>query len=147
MTLRLPLVLTLLATPAWAWQPAKDSVLTEWGEKLSPESAWQEYPRPALVREKWTNLNGLWQYAVSRNDAPVPEKWAGEILVPFAIESALSGVKQRVTPQDAIWYKREFAAAPNKGRRVILHFEAVDYQTAVRVNGKEAGTHTGGNLP
>ncbi len=104
-------------------------------------------PRPALAREAWTNLNGLWRHAIVPKDAAAPEKWDGGILVPFAIESALSGVKKRITPQDAIWYQRDFDATPKPGRKVILHFEAVDYQTTVRVNGKEAGQHTGGNLP
>jgi hypothetical protein len=147
MIFRLPLFLALLSVPASAWQPAKNSMLTEWGEKLTPESAWQEYPRPALARDKWTNLNGLWSYAVSRKDGAAPETWAGEILVPFAIESALSGVKQRVAPDDALWYRREFEAAEAGGKSTILHFEAVDYQTTVLVNGKEVGKHTGGNLP
>lgn len=147
MPARVCLILALAAAPLPAWQPAPDSMLTEWGEKLTPDNAWREYPRPALAREAWTNLNGLWRHAIVPKDAAAPEKWDGGILVPFAVESALSGVKKRITPQDAIWYRREFDAAPNKDRKVILHFEAVDYQTTVRVNGKEAGQHTGGNLP
>ena len=134
---------------ASAWQPAADSMLTEWGEKLSPSTAWTEYPRPAFARERWTNLNGLWDYAVaSRSTETPPETWSGEILVPFAIESALSGVKKRVTASDAIWYRRTFAAPEaSGGDRTLLNFEAVDYQSTVWVNGRNIGRHTGGNLP
>lgn len=134
---------------AWAWQPAPDSMLTDWGAKLTVATAWPEYPRPDLAREAWSNLNGLWQYQVtSKQEATAPATWAGEILVPFCIESALSGVKRRVTPDDALWYRRRFEApAVGDGRRVLLNFEAVDYQSTVWVNEVEVGRHTGGNLP
>lgn len=140
-----------LLLPAFlqAWQPAPDSMLTEWGAHLTPQTAWQEYPRPALVREAWTNLNGLWEYQVTpKSESSAPGTWAGEILVPFAIESALSGVKKRVTPGDALWYRRSFNAPPHRdGQRILLNFEAVDYECTVWVNGSQAGSHTGGNLP
>ena len=132
-----------------AWQPAPNSMLTEWGAKVTPTTAWQEYPRPTLVRADWTNLNGLWNYAVTplAADAP-PTAWAGEILVPYAIESALSGVKKRLTPEDALWYRRSFEApASAEKQRTLLNFEAVDYQSTVWVNETQVGTHTGGNLP
>ena len=79
---------------AWAYQPAKSPLMTEWGEKVTPENAWREYPRPQMVRSNWTNLNGEWDYAITSvtNTPGRPEKWDGKILVPFAIESALSGV-------------------------------------------------------
>src|SRR5687768_6193061 len=109
MTLPKPLPLLLLALaatplPVIAWQAVPGSMLTEWGAKLTPDSAWREYPRPALAREQWANLNGLWTYAISPKDATAAPESAGEILVPFAIESALSGVKKRITANDAIWY-------------------------------------------
>ena len=146
------IVLTLALTlhcAAWAWQPAPDSMLTEWGAKLTPETAWQEYPRPALARSAWSNLNGLWKYQVtSKSTTAAPTDWAGDILVPFAIESALSGVKKRITPEDALWYRRSFEApARRDGQRTLLNFEAVDYQATVWVNDTQVGTHTGGNLP
>lgn len=124
-------------------------MLTEWGETLTPETAWRDYPRPALVRPDWMTLNGLWNFAVTLGtQTTAPSDWDGEILVPFAIESALSGVKQRVTADDALWYHREFTAprAPRQ-HRTLLNFEAVDYQCTVWINDKEIGQHTGGNLP
>lgn len=142
------LLAAALAAVAAAWQPAADSMLTDWGARLTPQSAWPEYPRPALARDHWTNLNGLWNYAVTAQSAAAPPAaWQGEILVPFAIESALSGVKRRITPAEAIWYRRTFTAPAETGRRTLLHFEAVDYQSTVWVNGTEVGSHTGGYLP
>src|SRR5262245_12933825 len=92
-----------------AWEPAKGPLMTRWSRDVSPENAWTEYPRPQMVREKWTNLNGLWQYAIRpKGEAAPPEKWDGEILVPFAVESALSGVKKAVSPDDKLWYRRTF---------------------------------------
>jgi hypothetical protein len=95
------LILTLvLAASAQAWRPTPDSMLTEWGAKLTPETAWQEYPGPALARNAWSNLNGLWKCQVTpKSSAAAPTEWAEDILVPFAIESALSGVKKRITPR------------------------------------------------
>jgi len=143
------LPIAFLTATAHAWQPAPDSMLTEWGAKVTPEQAWREYPRPALAREQWTNLNGLWKYAVTpKGAAAAPAEWAGDILVPFAIESALSGVKKRITPEDAIWYRREIpAGAKAAGKRMLLHFEAVDYQSTVWINDTKVGENTGGNLP
>ncbi|MFM7182445.1 MAG: glycoside hydrolase family 2 protein [Verrucomicrobiales bacterium] len=140
--------IAFLAGHVSAWQPAPDSMLTEWGAKITPETAWREYPRPALTRDEWTNLNGLWKYALApKTSTTVPTEWTGDILVPFAIESALSGVKKRITPEDAIWYQRELTATKVAGKRVLLHFEAVDYQSTVWVNGSKVGENTGGNLP
>ena len=127
----------------------KVAMRTEWGEKVTPENAWREYPRPALRRENWTNLNGLWDYAVTpkTDSAPPREKWDGKILVPFAIEAPLSGVERRFTPEDALWYRRTFEATKKEGNRLLLNFEAVDYQSTVWVNDVEVGSNTGGNLP
>ena len=125
--------------------------MTPWGENLTPENAWTEYPRPQLARDEWTNLNGLWDYAVSAANDDVPAKWDGKILVPFAIESALSGVGRLLQAEEQLWYRREFrlAEAPRRGRRLALHFGAVDYRTQVFVNGVEVtdAPHVGGNIP
>ncbi len=138
----------ILAATALAWQPAPDSMLTEWGEAVTPENAWREYPRPTMQRENWINLNGLWDYAVtSKETTQAPSNWEGEILVPFALESALSGVKRSFSPEDALWYQRQFSVEPKPGKRYRLNFEAVDYRSMVWLNGKEVGSHVGGNLP
>jgi hypothetical protein len=130
-----------------AWQPVAGTMLTRWGRDLDPAAVWQEYPRPQLQREAWTNLNGLWDYAITAKDAAKPAAWDGKILVPFAPEAALSGVGRLVEPDQALWYRRELPAAPAGGGRVLLHFEAVDYETTVWVNGQEVGSHRGGHTP
>ncbi len=130
---------------AVAWEPAPAPLLTRWVADLTPANAWQEYPRPQMVRPEWTNLNGLWQYAIVAKDAPRPDSWDGEILVPFAVESALSGVKKTVTPDQRLWYRRTFSQPElPEGGRALLHFGAVDWQCTVWVNGQEVGEHSGG---
>ena len=86
---------------AQKYTPAGDRIMTEWGEKVTPKNVWQEYPRPQLVRDNWLNLNGLWDYALLSKSTPQPKKYQGEILVPFCIESALSGVGKNMTPDEA----------------------------------------------
>jgi len=144
---RLACVLAALAPLGlWAaWQPAQGPLMTRWAKDVKPSKVHPEYPRPQMVREKWENLNGLWDYAVAGKDAAQPAKWDGQILVPFPIESALSGVMKRVSENERLWYRRVFKVPGAwKGQRVILHFGAVDWQTTVWVNGKEVGQHTGG---
>jgi hypothetical protein len=127
------------------WQPAKAPLMTRWARDVSPANVHPEYPRPQLVRKDWLNLNGLWSYAITAKDAPQPTQWDGQILVPFPIESALSGVMKRVYETNRLWYRRTFAL-PKKwsGRRVLLHFGAVDWEAAVWVNGQRLGAHRGG---
>ncbi|MBY0456815.1 MAG: beta-galactosidase, partial [Gemmataceae bacterium] len=130
------------------WKPAPAPLMTKWGKKVTPENAWKEYPRPQLVRKDWQNLNGLWDYAITKKDAPQPEKWDGKILVPFGAESALSGVGKHVTKDENLWYRRTIEVPAGwKDRRVLLHFGAVDWEATVWVNGKELGTHRGGSYP
>lgn len=138
-----------LSAPAFAWSPKGDKIKTRWAAEVTPQNAWQAYPRPQLQRADWQNLNGLWNYEVTGMDAKKGGvTYGGEILVPFAIESSLSGVQQPFAPTDKLWYRRTFAVDPSwKGRQVILHFGAVDYQCSVWINNKLAGTHTGGNNP
>ena len=129
------------------WTPAGDRIMTFWGENLDPENVLPEYPRPQLVRDRWINLNGLWEYAITPVDA-VPEKMDGHILVPFAVESALSGVGRSVTEHDALWYEREFSVPKDwAGSRIMLNFGAVDWKAEVYVNDELAGCHTGGYAP
>jgi hypothetical protein len=98
-----------------------------------------------MVREQWLNLNGLWQYEIVEREAERPSGFNGQILVPFPIESALSGVKERVTPEQRLWYRRTFCLPEDwSGRRIILNFGAVDWESTVYVNGNEIGTHRGG---
>ena len=135
--------------PATAdWKPAGDRIKTRWAAGVTPDNAWREYPRPQMVREQWRNLNGLWDYAVRPKNAaePPPEKWNGHILVPYCIESSLSGVGRLLEPDEELWYRRGFEADP-KGGRVLLHFEALDYECEAWVNGRSVGTHKGGNTP
>jgi beta-galactosidase/beta-glucuronidase len=127
------------------WQPAKGPLMTRWAKDVSPKNAHPEYPRPQMVRKDWQNLNGLWDYAVTAKDAPQPAKWDGQILVPFPIESALSGVMKRVYETNQLWYRRAFTIPRGwKGRHVLLNFGAVDWEAKVLVNGREVGSHRGG---
>jgi hypothetical protein len=106
--------------------------MTEWGENLDPNNVHQEYPRPQLVREDWVNLNGFWNYAITPIDAEDSDCKDGQILVPFAVESALSGVGRTVTENDALWYEREFTVPKEwKGRRIMINFGAVDWHAQV----------------
>lgn len=138
-------------TFAQQWKPAGDKILTSWGEQLDPNNVHQEYPRPQLKRQdNWQNLNGLWKYKItdkSQNQAPTT--WDGDILVPFAVESALSGVGKRLNKDQALWYNSEVTLTKKqkKGDHVLLHFGAVDWQCDVYVNGKHIGRHEGGFDP
>lgn len=128
-----------------SWRPADGSLTTPWTAKVSPLNVHREYPRPQMQREKWENLNGLWHYAIRPALQDAPGDWDGEILVPFPVESDLSGVKKALTPEDKLWYRRSFVVPASwKGQRVLLHFGAVDWQATVWVNGKKIGTHQGG---
>lgn len=136
----------LLAAPAW--KPANPRLLTQWGETIDPAKPLPEYPRPQFAREQWMNLNGLWEYALTPKTAAKPASFDGHILVPFAVESALSGVGKIVTPADRIWYRRTVRIPENWGDcRVLLHFGAVDYECVLWVNGAIVGSHTGGSDP
>ena len=131
-----------------AYTQAPSPIKTVWGEKVTPENAWREYPRPQMERANWTNLNGLWQYAVTKGAPTVPGQWDGEILVPFVIESSLSGVGRLIEPDENLWYRRSFEADVKPGERLLLHFEQADFRTMVYVNGRELGVpHEGGQMP
>jgi len=133
------------------WKPVGNRIKTPWAAKVTPNNPWPEYPRPQMVRKNWQNLNGLWNYRVQpltpKGQAPkVPADWAGKILVPFCIESSLSGVGHILEPTEELWYQREVKI--RKGdNRILMHFEAVDYKCSLWVNGKKVGSHTGGNTP
>lgn len=148
--MRLSLLALLAAAPAFAadWKPAPVPLMTKWGKQITADKQpWPEYPRPQLVRKDWLNLNGLWDYAITKKGDPRPTKWDGKILVPFCVESALSGVGKHPTENDELWYRRDIDASAWKGKRVLLHFGAVDWETTAFVNGKEVGVHRGGFDP
>lgn len=130
------------------WKPAGDRIMTQWADDVDPSNVLPEYPRPQMMRENWLNLNGMWDYAISAKDASQPGVYDGQILVPFAVESALSGVGRTLTADDALWYSREFTVPKQwKGQRILLNFGAVDWKTEVYVDGKLAGEHVGGYDP
>lgn len=130
------------------WKPALGPLMTRWAKDVDPTKPHPEYPRPTLVRPDWQNLNGLWDYAIRPKADAKPDKFDGKILVPFPVESALSGVMKSVGPDNRLWYRRTFTVPPKwAGNRTLLHFGACDWETTVSVNGKELGTHRGGYDP
>lgn len=140
------LFLLVAAGRSQDWKPVPGKMMTPWGEKVTVESAWAEYPRPEFARDRWQNLNGLWDYAISPRTAPLPAKFDGKILVPFCVESTLSGVGRPLTPSDRLWYRRNFTVpAAWKNDRVLAHFEAVDFDCTLWLNGALVGHHTGGS--
>ncbi len=142
----LALSLTLAGTvSAQEWTPFGDRIRTSWAEEVTPANVHKEYPRPQMVRPEWKSLNGLWEYSITPKNSAVPEKFDGRILVPFAVESSLSGVGRALTPEDALWYRTTFRVPSAwKGKRLMLNFEAVDWQADVIVNDVQVGRHTGG---
>ena len=122
--------------------------MTRWAKDVSPENAWQVYPRPQMTRPEWRNLNGVWDYWITGLEENSHREAGGQILVPFPIESALSGVKRLLSPDEMLWYWREFSISKAWiGKRVLLHFEAVDWETKVFINHQFVGEHVGGYLP
>lgn len=142
------ITVALLLTEAAAaqnWRAQPLQIPTRWTASVTPDNALREYPRPQLVRQNWQNLNGLWNYAITPIEISKPTRYDGNILVPYPLESALSGVQKSLRPDQLLWYRRTIAMeSMSEGRRVLLHFGGVDYQTSVYVNSREVGTHTGG---
>ncbi|MFV5696728.1 glycoside hydrolase family 2 protein [Flavobacterium sp. ZT3R17] len=130
------------------WKPAGEKIKTEWANKVNPKQVLPEYPRPIMERKEWKNLNGLWNYAIQEVGKSAPVKYDGQILVPFAVESSLSGVMKEVGAKNELWYNTSFTLESNwKGQNIILHFGAVDWKTEVWLNGVKIGSHTGGYTP
>ena len=125
-----------------------EAMLTPWGEALDREHPLPEYPRPQLRRNSYLNLNGIWEYAITKT-AEKPAAMQGEIVVPFSPETPLSGVGHILQPDEYLWYRRSVTLPEGffRGGRLLLHFGAVDQRCTVWVNGQEAGSHTGGYLP
>ena len=124
-----------------------EAMLTPWGEALDREHPLPEYPRPQLRRNSYLNLNGIWEYAITKT-AEKPAAMQGEIVVPFSPETPLSGVGHILQPDEYLWYRRSVTLPEGffRGGRLLLHFGAVDQRCTVWVNGQEAGSHTGGYL-
>ena len=132
---------------AQEWKAVEGHISTPWAEKVDPSAPLPEYPRPLMQRSEWMNLNGLWDYAVVPAGTVSIQK-QGQILVPFCIESSLSGVGRPVGKDENLWYQRSFTIPKSwKGKRILLHFGAVDWQADIWVNDIKAGTHTGGYTP
>ncbi|HBB01859.1 MAG: beta-galactosidase [Bacteroidetes bacterium GWD2_45_23] len=144
------LLFTLLLTfnLAAQWQPAGDKIKTRWATEIDVNNVLPEYPRPIMERAEWQNLNGLWKYALQPVGKQKPTGFEGDILVPFAIESSLSGVQKHVGRDNELWYQREFEVPSKwKNNKVLLHFGAVDWKADVWVNDVKVGQHTGGYTP
>lgn len=145
----IPVLLFLLNTALFSqWRPAGDKIKTKWAEEITPANVLPEYPRPIMERKEWKNLNGLWEYAITDLGKTAPASYQGQILVPFAVESSLSGVGKRVNENNELWYQRTFdVPASWKSKKVLLHFGAVDWKADVWVNDVKVGQHTGGYTP
>ena len=137
-----------LPKPKRGTKPFVSKLITKWGAEVTAENVWTEYPRPQMRRDNWTNLNGKWDYAITpAKQQTGPKQWKGKILVPFSLESRLSGVQRLLGEEEALWYRRTFQAEPDPNKRLLLNFEAVDYRCEAFVNGKSVGKHQGGNTP
>lgn len=137
-----------LSVRAQEWKPQPIPVQTPWLEDVNPEAPLPEYPRPNFVRKSWLSLNGLWDYAITAVEQAAPAAYDGKILVPYPIESSLSGVKKPLGPSRTLRYRRTFEVPVDwNGKRILLNVERADWKVSVSVNGHEAGTHVGGYAP
>ena len=142
------LALALCGSTFAQWKPAGDKIKTSWGEQLDPKNVLPEYPRPIMERNDWKNLNGPWKYAITKKGDPTPAAYQGDILVPFAVESSLSGVGKMINEKEELWYQRTFdVPSAWRGKQILLHFGAVDWKAEVWVNDVKVGEHTGGFTP
>lgn len=134
-----------LAAQPTEWQPADGPMLTQWADDIDPENPLPEYPRPKMKRDEWTNLNGMWDFQISGKRGK--GEYDDQILVPYPVESALSGVMESVGAENRVWYRRSFSVEPTADERVLLHFGASDWETHVFVNDQYVGKHQGGYDP
>ncbi len=145
------LKILLIFTPIWSmaqnWQMQQAPLMTSFSQDIDPENVLPEYPRPQLQRNQWMNLNGIWQFqpGIGVQESIPAGDLSGYVLVPFAIESAISGVKEH---HPRVWYRRHFSIPESwNGQRVRLNFGSVDYEAEVFINGTSIGTHVGGYNP
>ena len=121
------------------WSPVGNRIKTKWASKITPDNVWHNYPRPQMVRSTWRNLNGLWDYAILNRiprERLVPITYKKQILVPFSIESSLSGVGKELLPVEVLWYRTKFDVSDWKEKEILIHFGAVDYKSTLYINGK-----------
>ena len=145
----LTVLLCTLSLGSYAqWKPVGDKIKTPWADKIDVNKVLPEYPRPIMERPDWSNLNGLWEYAILPVGSAEPKNYDGKILVPFAVESSLSGVQKELGAKNELWYKCSFNIPSNwKSKSILLHFGAVDWKTEVFINDVKVGTHVGGFTP
>ncbi len=142
------IIILVFSSNAQKWQPAGDRIKTQWADHINPENPLPEYPRPQMLRDQWQNLNGLWDYTITPKGYSTPEKWDGKILVPFPVESSLSGVQKMVGQENELWYRKSFSIpATWKNKKILLNFGAVDWKADVWVNNIKVGMHQGGYTP
>ena len=143
------LILLVYCTNSYAqWKPVGNRIVSDWATQIDINNVLSEYPRPLMERPEWMNLNGLWKYAILPSGKAMPQVYDGDILVPFAVESALSGVGKELGENNELWYQRRFSVPSRwKGQRLLLHFGAVDWKTTVWINGIKLGEHCGGYTP
>ena len=153
---KLPLLCLLLLilnySPAQknSWQIIQGKIKSPWADSVNPNNVMAEYPRPQMQRGNWQNLNGLWQYSIlpKSGDQNIPQSFQGNILVPFAVESALSGVGKSVGKDSILWYQTTITVPSKiKNKKVLLHFGAVDWRSDIYINGNKIATHEGGYDP
>ena len=119
---------------------------TVWGEQLDREQILTQYPRPQLARKQYDILNGWCEYAITTSSS-FPEKWDGQICIPFSPETKLSGVERQLQPTERLWYHKELVISEKKeGQRLILHIGACDERCKIYMNKKEVAKHCGGYL-
>lgn len=148
---RIICVLVILVNSIYSfaqWKPVDGRIMTEWAAKIDVEKVLPEYPRPIMERTDWMNLNGIWNYAITPVGQTMPQGYDGQILVPFAVESSLSGVGKSLGEKNELWYQRKFSIPSKwKSYKILLHFGAVDWKADVWVNQVKVGQHTGGFTP
>jgi len=141
-------IFLILAPLSAQWKPAGNKIKTPWAENLNPNNVLPEYPRPIMERDEWKNLNGLWDYTILPKGNTMPKKFDGQILVPFAAESSLSGVMKAVGDTNELWYRTGFEVPHNwDGKNILLHFGAVDWRAEIWLNNIKIGSHEGGYTP
>ncbi len=148
LSIAIALLFTISVSFSQSWKPAGEKIKTPWSEKVDANNPLPEYPRPHMARTEWMNLNGLWDYAILPKGNNIPASHQGKILVPYPIESSLSGVQKTVGENNELWYNRNFTIPANwKNKKIMLNFGAVDWKADVWINDIKVGSHQGGYTP